>query len=111
MRWAASLAASASRPLTTTPAPCAASSWATARPTPRVPPTTTAPRPASGSLIVLARLTELHDVHVPVTAQVGEQAVVVDEVREDATHRAGDPVIEPAAQHQDMGDLVGRARR
>src|SRR6202035_5217902 len=89
MRWAASLAASASRPLTTTPAPCA----------------------ASGSLIALALLAELHDVHVPVAAQVGEQAVVVDAVGEDATHRAGDAVVEPAAQHQDVGYLCRRAGR
>ena len=86
---AASAAASASRPLTTTPAPCAASSSATARPMPRVPPTTTAPRPASGSLIALALLNGLHHVHVPVAAQVGEQAGVVDLVGEDAAHRAG----------------------
>src|ERR1700722_20280748 len=105
MRWGARLGASACPPVSTPPAPCAASSWAPARPTPRVPPTTTAPRPASGWLIVLARLTELHDVQVPVTQQVGEQAVVVDAVGEDATHRAGDPVVEAAAQHQDVGHL------
>lgn len=38
--------ASRSRPLTTTPAPSAASAWATDRPIPRLDPVTTAPRPA-----------------------------------------------------------------
>ena len=106
MPWAASVAASASRPLTTTPAPCSASSSATARPMPRVPPTTTAPRPSSGSLILLVRLGELHRVHVPVAAQVRDQAVVVDLVGEHAANGGDKPVRKLGAQHQDVGDLV-----
>ncbi len=88
----ASAAASASRPLTTTPAPSSASSAATARPMPRDPPTTTAPRPVSGALIAV--LDELHHVHVPVAAQVGEQTGVVDLVGEDAPHGARRAVVE-----------------
>src|SRR4051812_2399032 len=82
---AASAAASASRPLTTTPAPRSARSAAPASPIPRVPPTTTAPRPDSEALIALA-LKGLHHVHVPVAAQVGQQAGVVHLVGEDAAH-------------------------
>ena len=62
---------------------------ATANPMPRDPPTTTAALPASGSLIGFARLRDgLHHVHVPEAAHVGQQAGVVDLVREYAADRA-----------------------
>src|SRR4051812_40143192 len=110
MRVAASIAASTSRPFTTTPAPCAARSAATSNPIPRDPPTTTAPRPDNEALIALA-LNGLHHVHVPVPAQVGQQTGVVDLVGEDAAHRARRAVAEREAQIQDVRDLVGRTRR
>jgi hypothetical protein len=37
-------------------------------------------------LIAVASLPELHHVHVPVAAQVGEQAGFVDAIRKDAAH-------------------------
>src|SRR5437879_7490458 len=111
MRWAAWPAASASRPLTTTPAPRAARSSATAKPTPRVPPTTTAPRPARSALILLVRLGELHGVQVPVAAQVCDQAGIVDLVGEHAPHGRDETVRKLGSQHQDVGDLGRRARR
>src|SRR3954447_13072246 len=111
MRWAATVAASSSRPLTTTPAPWAASISATAKPTPRVPPTTTAPRPARCALILLVRLGELHGIHVPVPTQVGDQAGIVDLVGERAAHGRDHTVGKLGAQHQNIGDLGRRARR
>ncbi len=84
IRCAAASTAAESRPLTTTPAPWAASSSATANPMPRVPPTTTAPRPSR--LIGLALLAELHGIQVPEPAQVRDQTGVVDLVGEGAAH-------------------------
>src|SRR5215213_3889731 len=110
IRVAASAAVSASRPLTTTPAPCAARCAATWNPIPREPPTTTAPRPDSEALIAAVRH-GLHHAHVPVAAQVGQQARVVDLVGEDSAHRARRAVVERQAQVQDVSDLVGRTRR
>ena len=104
---AASAAASASRPFTTTPAPCSARSAATADPMPRDPPTTTAPRPDSDALIAAVTLDGLHHVHVPVAAQVGQQARVVDLVGEDAAHAAGRSVVEREPQIRGCG----RSRR
>src|SRR4051812_47152284 len=112
MCLAASAAASASRPLTTTPAPCSASRAATANPMPRDPPTTTAPRPDRGGPLIAAVLPDgLHHAHVPVAAQVGQQSLVVDFVGEDSAHGACRAVVEGEAQVQDVRDLVGRTRR
>src|ERR1700758_2625707 len=62
----------------------------------------------SGRSLLLA---EFHDVDVPVTAHVGDQAGIVDLVGEHPTHLAGETTLKLAVQHQDMRDLVGRARR
>ena len=107
IRLAASAAASASRPLTTTPAPRSARSTATANPIPRDPPTTTAPRPDSGALTALAVRDGLHHLHVPEAAQVRQQAGIVDLVREDAPHATRGAVFKGEAQPQDVRDFVG----
>jgi hypothetical protein len=56
-------------------------------------------------------LAEGHRIHVPVAPHVGDQPGIVDPVCEHPTNGAGQAALEPAAQHQDMGDLVRRARR
>src|SRR5690349_18009940 len=108
---AACATASGSRPLTSTRAPSAASSSATASPIPRVPPTTTAARSASTPLICHLHLGERHRIHVPVAAQVGDEALVVHPVGEHAADGGHEAVRKLGAQHQDVGDLGRRGGR
>src|SRR5581483_11034836 len=103
MAAAVARAASPSRPLTTTPAPCCANKEATAAPMPRDPPTTTAPRPASNEFTPRGRMSSCRDSS---SRACCDQPGVVDLIGEHPAYLAGDSVVKLAAQHQDMRDLV-----